>query len=77
LTAGKIRLATLDNTKPNAGRLLREVATLLSERGVVDHVVSVEKSSSGVSNPAGAPAAEETLARLVQEAGMVITGLAN
>lgn len=76
LAANKIRVGLLDNTKPNAGRLLGYVGELLKERGLAASTFAVDKTDSpGL--PSGAGATEAVLDRLSQEADVVLTGLGN
>lgn len=76
LVASKIRIGLLDNTKPNAGRLLGYVGDLLTERGLAARTFVVDKNDSPV-NPAGTGATEAVLGRLSQEADVVLTALGN
>ena len=46
LAANKIRVGLLDNTKPNAGRLLGYVGELLKERGLAASTFAVDKTDS-------------------------------
>ncbi len=66
--AGK-RIAILDNSKPNAGRLLRHLAERLAARTGAT-VGLVERKNAAL------PASDDTLARLA-EAEVVLTGSAD
>lgn len=46
LIAGKLRIGLLDNTKPNAGRLLGYVGQLLTERGLAAGTVTALKKNT-------------------------------
>jgi hypothetical protein len=74
---GKLRLGLLDNTKPNTGLLLKRVGEILAADGLATEVVSLDKVSSSPSNPASSPASADVLARLAEEADVVVTGLGN
>ena len=76
LAAGKLRIGLLDNTKPNAGRMLTSIGELLKEHKLAASTFELDKSDSpGL--PSGAGATEAVLARLTQDADLVLTGLGN
>jgi hypothetical protein len=71
LAAGKLRVGLLDNSKPNAGRLLAYVGQLLTERGMAASTITLDKISSG----SGASA--QALQQLAEETDLVVTALGN
>ena len=72
-----LRIAVLDNGKPNAGVVMsRAAATLASRTGAVVSLVT-KKGPQGLSANAAVPMADDIFQRLRSEADIVITGLAD
>lgn len=77
LSAAKVRVGLLDNTKPNTGRLLSYIGENLTRDGLAAATVACDKTDSPASNPASHGATEAVLGRLSKEADFVLTGLGN
>jgi hypothetical protein len=77
VTLGGLRIAVLDNGKPNAALVMRRLAESLAKR--VDATVSLvtKKGPLGRSANAAIPCAPDVFDRVVREADVVITGTAD
>ena len=69
-----LRLGVLDNGKPNAGLLLTHAAGQVAERTGAQLTVVTDK---GPGANAATPCTEEVLARLTEQADVVLTGSAD
>ena len=76
LTASKVRVGFLDNTKPNCGLLFGYVAEILKERGLAGSTVNIAKTDTP-GNPASGSATEAVFGQLKEKTDFVITGLGN
>lgn len=76
LSASKVRVGFLDNTKPNCNLLFGYVAEILKERGVAASTFYVAKTDTP-GNPASGSATEAVFGQLKQKTDFVITGLGN
>lgn len=74
--AGK-RIAVLDNGKPNAGVVMVRAAESLASRAGAHVSLVTKKGPQGTSANAAVPMARDILARLLDEADLVITGAAD
>lgn len=76
-TLGGLRIAVLDNGKPNAALVMTRLAESLAER--VDATVSLvtKKGPQGRSANAAIPCAPDVFERVVDESDVVITGTAD
>ncbi len=77
LSASKVRVGLLDNTKPNTGRLLAFIGENLAHAGLAAAAIACDKTDSPASNPASHGATEAVLSKLTKEADFVLTGLGN
>jgi hypothetical protein len=72
-----VRVAVLDNGKPNAGVVMVRAAETLAARTGAKVCLVTKKGPQGLSANAATPVARDILDRLVAEADVVITGTAD
>jgi hypothetical protein len=72
-----LRIAVLDNGKPNAVTVMARAAETLAERTGATVSLVVKKGPGGRSANAAIPCADDIFARLLEEADVVITGAAD
>ena len=72
-----LRIAVLDNGKPNAGTVMARAAESLAARTGADVSLVTKKGPQGLSANAAIPVAEDIFDRLLAEADVVITGAAD
>lgn len=77
LDANEVRVGLLDNTKPNAGRLLGYVGQVLMERRLAAGTFDIDKKDSPANMHSGASATPAVFKQLVERADFVLTGLGN
>lgn len=72
-----LRIAVLDNGKPNAGVVMTRAAETLAARVGAKVTLVTKKGPRGESANAAIPCAPDIFGRLVQEADLVLTGAAD
>src|SRR5262245_33791405 len=72
-----LRIAVLDNGKPNAGLVMARAAETLAARVGAEVSLVIKKGPGGRSANAAIPCAEDVFARVVAEADLVLTGAAD
>jgi hypothetical protein len=72
-----LRIAVLDNGKPNAGVVMRRAAETLAARTGAEVSLVTKKGPQGLSANAAIPVAPDIFERLLAEADVVITGAAD
>jgi hypothetical protein len=72
-----LRLAVLDNGKPNTLVVLTRLAEMLAARTGTEITVVTKKGPQGLSANAAIPCAPDIFDRIVAEADIVITGMAD
>jgi hypothetical protein len=72
-----LRIAVLDNGKPNAGVVMTRAAKTLAARTGATVSLITKKGPQGLSANAAIPMADDILERLLAEADIVITGAAD
>jgi hypothetical protein len=72
-----LRIAVLDNGKPNAGVVMRRAAETLAARTGATVSLVTKKGPQGLSANAAIPVAPDIFERLLAEADVVITGAAD
>ncbi|MCU1487990.1 MAG: hypothetical protein JWN67_4736 [Actinomycetia bacterium] len=72
-----LRIAVLDNGKPNAGVVMRRAAETLAARTGAEVSLVTKKGPQGLSANAAIPVAPDIFDRLLAEADVVITGAAD
>jgi hypothetical protein len=72
-----LRLAVLDNGKPNAGVVMVRLAETLAARTGAEVTLVTKKGPGGESANAAVPMARDILDRLLVEADLVVTGAAD
>src|SRR3954471_10098227 len=72
-----VRIAVLDNGKPNASVVMTRAAETLASRVGATVSLVTKKGPGGRSANAAIPCAEDIFARVVREADIVITGAAD
>jgi hypothetical protein len=76
-TLAGLRVAVLDNGKPNAGVVMTRLAETLATRTGADVALVTKKGPRGESANAAVPMARDVFDRLVDEADLVVTGAAD
>jgi Fe-S cluster biogenesis protein NfuA len=76
-TLAGLRIAVLDNGKPNAVTVMSRAAETLASRTGATVSLVIKKGPGGRSANAAIPCADDTFARVVAEADIVITGAAD
>lgn len=72
-----LRIAVLDNGKPNAGLVMTRAAETLAARVGAKVTLVIKKGPRGESANAAVPCAPDVFDRVVQEADLVLTGAAD
>ena len=72
-----LRIAVLDNGKPNAGTVMARAAESLAARTGAEVSLVTKKGPQGLSANAAIPVADDIFERLLAEADVVITGAAD
>jgi hypothetical protein len=72
-----LRIAVVDNGKPNAMLVMTRLAESLAARTGAKLALKTKKGPNGESANAAIPAAADTIARVVAQADVVITGSAD
>jgi hypothetical protein len=72
-----LRIAVLDNGKPNAAVVMARAAETLAARVGAEVSLVIKKGPSGRSANAAIPCAADVFARVVEEADLVVTGAAD
>ena len=72
-----LRIAVLDNGKPNAGTVMTRAAETLAARTGAEVSLVTKKGPQGQSANAAIPVADDIFERLLAEADVVITGAAD
>src|SRR3954447_17340883 len=72
-----VRIAVLDNGKPNAGVVMTRAAETLAARTGAEVSLVTKKGPQGLSANAAIPVADDIFDRLLAEADVVITGAAD
>jgi hypothetical protein len=72
-----LRIAVLDNGKPNAATVMRRAAETLAQRTGATVTLVTKKGPQGLSANAAIPVAEDVFDRVVAEADVVVTGAAD
>ena len=72
-----LRIAVLDNGKPNAAVVMARAAETLAARVGAEVTLVIKKGPGGRSANAAIPCAEDVFARVVEEADLVLTGAAD
>ena len=72
-----LRIAVLDNGKPNAATVMTRAAESLAARTGADVTLVTKKGPQGLSANAAIPVADDIFERLLAESDVVITGAAD
>ena len=72
-----LRIAVLDNGKPNASLVMERVADLLAARVAATKSLVIKKGPNGRSANAAIPCAADVFAHVIAESDLVITGTAD
>jgi hypothetical protein len=76
-TLSGVRLAVLDNGKPNAVEVMTFLADALAARAGARRTAVVKKGPAGLTANAAIPCAPDSFARVLDEADVVVTGTAD